>query len=168
MDFSYPGAEDVSLASLEAVARLDDTPRTSVLHDVSFRRGAGHDDGARGSERRGQDDDLDAGLASLRRRRRLGDDQRRRPARGDDGVTQRDRWRRHPGRAPLPRHPAGEPPLRQARRDRRRRSTSALGGRPDRRPRGVAAPRALNRRGGARVSALGRREAARRARAAAA
>jgi len=34
--FSYPGAEEVSLASLEAVARLDDTPRTSVLHDVSF------------------------------------------------------------------------------------------------------------------------------------
>jgi len=36
VNFSYPGAEDVSLASLEAVARLDDTPRTSVLHDVSF------------------------------------------------------------------------------------------------------------------------------------
>ncbi|MGB8180672.1 MAG: ABC transporter ATP-binding protein [Acidimicrobiales bacterium] len=36
VDFSYPGAEDVSLASLEAVARLDDTPRTPVLHDVSF------------------------------------------------------------------------------------------------------------------------------------
>jgi len=37
VDFSYPGAEEVSLASLEAVARLDDTPRTDVLHDVSFR-----------------------------------------------------------------------------------------------------------------------------------
>jgi ATP-binding cassette subfamily B protein len=36
VDFSYPGAEDVSLASLEAVARLEDTPRTAVLHDVSF------------------------------------------------------------------------------------------------------------------------------------
>jgi ATP-binding cassette subfamily B protein len=36
VEFSYPGAEDVSLASLEAVARLDDTPRTTVLHDVSF------------------------------------------------------------------------------------------------------------------------------------
>jgi len=36
VEFSYPGAEDVSLASLEAVARLDDTPRTAVLHDVSF------------------------------------------------------------------------------------------------------------------------------------
>jgi ATP-binding cassette subfamily B protein len=36
VEFSYPSAEDVSLASLEAVARLDDTPRTTVLHDVSF------------------------------------------------------------------------------------------------------------------------------------
>jgi ATP-binding cassette subfamily B protein len=36
VDFSYPGAEEVSLASLEAVARLDDTPRTQVLHDLSF------------------------------------------------------------------------------------------------------------------------------------
>jgi ATP-binding cassette subfamily B protein len=36
VDFSYPGASEVSLASLEAVARLDDTPRTEVLHDVSF------------------------------------------------------------------------------------------------------------------------------------
>jgi ATP-binding cassette subfamily B protein len=36
VDFSYPGAQDVSLASLEAVARLDDTPRTAVLFDISF------------------------------------------------------------------------------------------------------------------------------------
>ena len=36
VDFAYPGAEDVSLASLEAVARLDDTPRSEVLHDLSF------------------------------------------------------------------------------------------------------------------------------------
>jgi ATP-binding cassette subfamily B protein len=36
VNFSYPGAEEVSLASLEAVARLDDTPRTQVIFDVSF------------------------------------------------------------------------------------------------------------------------------------
>ncbi len=36
VSFSYPGAEEVSLASLEAVATLDATPRTAVLHDVSF------------------------------------------------------------------------------------------------------------------------------------
>lgn len=36
VSFSYPGADEVSLASLEAVATLDATPRTPVLHDVSF------------------------------------------------------------------------------------------------------------------------------------
>ncbi len=36
VDFSYPGAAEVSLASLEAVARLEDTPRTDVLHDITF------------------------------------------------------------------------------------------------------------------------------------
>ncbi len=36
VDFSYPGAEEVSLASLEAVAVLDDSPRTAVLHDITF------------------------------------------------------------------------------------------------------------------------------------
>ena len=34
--FSYPGAEEVSLASLEAVATLETTPRTQVIFDVSF------------------------------------------------------------------------------------------------------------------------------------
>ncbi len=37
VDFAYPGADEVSLASLEAVAVLERTPRTPVLHDVSFR-----------------------------------------------------------------------------------------------------------------------------------
>ena len=36
VSFSYPGADEVSLASLEAVATLDATPRTPVLYDVSF------------------------------------------------------------------------------------------------------------------------------------
>jgi len=37
VEFSYPSAEDVSLASLEAVAVLETAPRAQVLHDVSFR-----------------------------------------------------------------------------------------------------------------------------------
>jgi len=37
VDFSYPSAEDVSLASLEAVAVLEAAPRHQVLRDVSFR-----------------------------------------------------------------------------------------------------------------------------------
>lgn len=36
VDFSYPTAEDVSLASLESVAVLDQTPAQQVLHDISF------------------------------------------------------------------------------------------------------------------------------------
>jgi ATP-binding cassette, subfamily B, bacterial len=36
VDFSYPSAEEVSLASLESVAVLDGLPRQPVLHDVSF------------------------------------------------------------------------------------------------------------------------------------
>jgi len=37
VDFAYPSAEDVSLASLEAVAQLEQAERVPVLHDVSFR-----------------------------------------------------------------------------------------------------------------------------------
>jgi ATP-binding cassette subfamily B protein len=36
VDFSYPRAEDVSLASLESVAVLDQAPTSQVLYDVSF------------------------------------------------------------------------------------------------------------------------------------
>ena len=34
--FSYPGAEEVSLASLEAVSKLEKVAKTDVLHDLSF------------------------------------------------------------------------------------------------------------------------------------
>ena len=37
VDFGYPTAEEVSLASLESVAVLDQAPSQQVLHDVSFR-----------------------------------------------------------------------------------------------------------------------------------
>ena len=37
VDFRYPTAEEVSLASLEAVAALEAAPNQQVLHDVSFR-----------------------------------------------------------------------------------------------------------------------------------
>jgi len=37
VDFSYPGAEEVSLASLESVAVLESGPRNEVLHGVSFK-----------------------------------------------------------------------------------------------------------------------------------
>jgi ATP-binding cassette subfamily B protein len=41
VDFRYPRAEEVSLASLESVAILDQAPSQQVLHDVSFRVEAG-------------------------------------------------------------------------------------------------------------------------------
>jgi ATP-binding cassette, subfamily B, bacterial len=37
VDFTYPGAEEVSLASLESVAVLESGPRNEVLHEISFR-----------------------------------------------------------------------------------------------------------------------------------
>ena len=37
VSFSYPTAEDVSLASLEVVANLEVSERTEVLHDICFR-----------------------------------------------------------------------------------------------------------------------------------
>jgi ATP-binding cassette subfamily B protein len=40
--FTYPGAADVSLASLESVATLDQRRNSPVLRDVSFTVGAGH------------------------------------------------------------------------------------------------------------------------------
>jgi ATP-binding cassette, subfamily B, bacterial len=36
VDFAYPGADEVSLASLESVAVLERVPRVPVLHDISF------------------------------------------------------------------------------------------------------------------------------------
>ncbi len=41
VDFSYPTAEEVSLASLESVAVLDQAPSAQVLYDVSFRAAPG-------------------------------------------------------------------------------------------------------------------------------
>ena len=37
VDFSYPTAEEVSLASLESVAVLEQAPQRQILYDVSFR-----------------------------------------------------------------------------------------------------------------------------------
>ncbi|MEP6762318.1 MAG: ABC transporter ATP-binding protein, partial [Sporichthyaceae bacterium] len=41
VDFRYPAADEVSLASLESVAVLDQAPSQEVLHDVSFMVPAG-------------------------------------------------------------------------------------------------------------------------------
>ncbi len=41
VSFSYPSASDVSLASLESIASLDQRPNTEVLHELSFSVAAG-------------------------------------------------------------------------------------------------------------------------------
>jgi ATP-binding cassette subfamily B protein len=41
VSFSYPTADQVSLASLESIATLEQRPNAEVLHDVSFSVGAG-------------------------------------------------------------------------------------------------------------------------------
>jgi ATP-binding cassette, subfamily B, bacterial len=41
VDFSYPTADEVSLASLEAVAVLDQSPEKQILYDISFRADPG-------------------------------------------------------------------------------------------------------------------------------
>ncbi|MGH9045966.1 MAG: ABC transporter ATP-binding protein, partial [Acidimicrobiales bacterium] len=42
VSFTYPGADEVSLASLESVAVLESGERAEVLHDVSFTVAPGH------------------------------------------------------------------------------------------------------------------------------
>src|SRR6476659_1180400 len=41
VSFTYPSAADVSLASLESIASLDQRPNTEVLHELSFSVAAG-------------------------------------------------------------------------------------------------------------------------------
>ena len=77
VDFTYPGAEEVSLASLESVAVLESGPRNEVLHDVSFRVEAGPDGGTRRSLGGRQDDHLVVGPPSLRRHGGLVEAERR-------------------------------------------------------------------------------------------
>ena len=81
VDFSYPTAEEVSLASLESVAVLDQTPSSQVLYDVSFRAEPGPARGARRAVGGRQDHDQQPRLAPLRRAQRRGPPERHRRAR---------------------------------------------------------------------------------------
>ncbi len=71
VDFSYPSAEDVSLASLEAVAVLESGPAARGAPRRLVPRRAGPDGGAGRTVGRRQDDHLRARPAPLRRRRRV-------------------------------------------------------------------------------------------------
>jgi ABC-type multidrug transport system fused ATPase/permease subunit len=111
VDFAYPTASEVSLASLESIATVE---RPDRAHRRDVRRGAGRTRGARGAFGSRQDDHEPARAPPLRRRRRRDPGQRRRRARREARLAARRGWRRHPGHAPVPRHDPGEPPVRQA------------------------------------------------------
>ncbi len=67
VNFTYPGAEEVSLASLESVAVLESGVNSEVLHDVSFRVEPGQMVALVGPIGRRQDHDLLARSPPLRR-----------------------------------------------------------------------------------------------------
>ena len=145
--FTYPRADQISLASLETVARTESRDTGQVLHDVSFAAepgqmvalvgpsGAGKTtvthlvarlyDVESGAVRVGGHDVRDVTLAVAGGRRRL----------------------RHPGRPHVPRHDPRQPALRPPGRGRRRRLGGARG-RADRAARALAARRPRHGGGG--------------------
>ena len=68
MSFGYPRAEDVSLASLENVARTESRDSGEVLHGLSFAAEPGQMVALVGPSGRRQDDGHPPGRPALRRR----------------------------------------------------------------------------------------------------
>ena len=128
--FAYPTSSEVSLASLESVAVLNDAPSQQVLRDVSFTAEPGAAHRPRGPVGRRQDDREPARAAPVRRAFGRGAHRRHRRARRDLRLAARGDRHGHPGRPPLPRHDPRQPALRQARR-RRRRAHRGAARRPD-------------------------------------
>ena len=124
--FRYPTADEVSLASLESVAVLDQAPSQQVLHDVSFVVPAGTMTALVGPVRRRQDDHHQPGRAALRHASRAqvrvgGHDVRDVTLASLHDVGRR----RHPGRAHVPRDDPHQPALRPPGRHRRRAARGA-------------------------------------------
>ena len=121
VQFRYPAAAEVSLASLESVAdhARPETPARGGAARDHVHGSAGGDDRAGRPVRRRQDHDHPPRLADVRRRLRRGPDRRRRRPRPHARVAARHGRRGHPGRAHVPRHDPAEPPAGQARCHRR-------------------------------------------------
>ena len=159
VEFAYPSADRISLASLEEVAVLDERINEAVLHDITLRVEPGQTVALVGASGSGKSTiaalvsrlyDVDAGAVRIG-----GVDVRELTVR----VDPRDGRGRHPGRSPVPRHDRQQPPLRPPRGDRR----GTVGGAGARR--GGAAHRVVARwprhhRRRARLPLLGRRTTA--------
>ena len=167
VDFRYPSAEEVSLASLEAVAVLERTNNQQVLFDITFTAQPGQLVALVGPSGAGKTTLSHLVPAPLRRARRRGAHQRHRRPRRHPGIDPRHRRGGHPGRAPLPRDDPLQPRVRQAGRHRRG-AVRGAARRPDPAAGRVASrrPRHAGRR--PRLPAVRRREAAHRYRTAAA
>ena len=112
VSFSYPSADEVSLASLESIASLDQRPSGEVLHEVTFSVAAGQTVALVGRSGGGKTTmthliarlyDATSGTVSV-----AGIDVKKLTA----GIVARHGRLRHPGRAHVPRHDSREPPIR--------------------------------------------------------
>lgn len=150
VSFRYPSADEVSLLSLElhtsSKADRSGANAPDVLHELSFHapmrqaHGAGRAVGCR------QDHHHPAGAAYVRHDLGHRAHRRSRRPRSEPRVAGRERRGRHPGVAPLPRHPARQPVVRPPR-GRRGGADRGVQGRADLGHRQRSARRARHRRG---------------------
>ena len=107
--FRYPRADEVSLASLETVARIETRDNGEVLHDVSFTAEPGQMVALVGPSGRRQDDHHPPGRPAVRRHVRRRARRRPRRPRRHPGVAGGRGRLRHPGRPHVPRHDPRQP-----------------------------------------------------------